>query len=113
MKKETLQTVLKDAIGGKFDEATERSVSELNGLLPCPFCGGDCDPEGWLKRNGKGDVYERGPECEQCGATAESIDSWNSRKPARKYIKNNLSTCVLSDPYCECDIGKRCKRLPD
>jgi hypothetical protein len=45
--------------------------------LPCPFCGGDVDPEGWL--NGDG---ERGPECETCGATAPSLKRWNIRVPA-------------------------------
>jgi hypothetical protein len=43
-------------------------------LQPCPFCGGRCDPHGWLKANG-----ERGPECEGCGATAVSVYAWNFR----------------------------------
>lgn len=49
-------------------------------LLPCPFCGADCDPEGWYSGRGK-----RGPECTGCSATAESIAQWNSRwtAPAR------------------------------
>ena len=37
-------------------------------LKPCPFCGGVVDPEGL-----------RGPECEGCGATATSIESWELR----------------------------------
>lgn len=41
--------------------------------LPCPFCGGACDPAGWLSEQA------RGPECESCGATAENIDAWNRR----------------------------------
>ena len=45
-----------------------------NGNLPCPFCGGECDPAGWLGGDGK-----RGPECEECGATAESTEVWNTR----------------------------------
>lgn len=43
-------------------------------LLPCPFCGGNADPTGWLCNDGR-----RGPECEDCGATAESTEAWNSR----------------------------------
>lgn len=43
-------------------------------LKPCPFCGGECDPEGWLDGNGL-----RGPECEECGATARSAEAWNRR----------------------------------
>jgi hypothetical protein len=42
--------------------------------LPCPFCGGKCDPEGWF-----GDAVTRGPECETCGATANSMEWWNRR----------------------------------
>jgi len=59
-------------------------MSEEVTLLPCPFCGAlqeqddedmhYVDPEGW--KNGKGDV---GPQCLNCGATAESIESWNKR----------------------------------
>lgn len=45
--------------------------------LPCPFCGGECDPEGWLGER-DGHPY-RGPECNDCGATAESVEAWNRR----------------------------------
>lgn len=45
-----------------------------NGCLPCPFCGGVCDPEGWMGNDG-----ELGPECETCGSTAMSINAWNNR----------------------------------
>ena len=40
----------------------------------CPFCGGPVDPTGW-----KGQDDLRGPECEQCGATAPDMETWNSR----------------------------------
>jgi hypothetical protein len=44
-------------------------------LLPCPFCGStDIDAKGWMNGEGK-----TGPECEGCGATAESVDLWNTR----------------------------------
>lgn len=43
-------------------------------LKPCPFCGGEADPDGWM--NGDG---ECGPECESCGATASSVIVWNRR----------------------------------
>lgn len=45
-----------------------------NDILPCPFCGGEVDPHGWLDGYGN-----EGPECEQCGATARSLDDWNRR----------------------------------
>lgn len=46
-----------------------------NELKPCPFCGGKCDPKGWMNLDA-----EQGPECETCGATAGSVEAWNSRK---------------------------------
>jgi len=75
-------------------------------LEACPFCGGQVDPNGWLRNDGV-----RGPECEQCGATAESIEAWNTRTPDtererrafeaqellaeiyRRYLDNNLDEC--------------------
>lgn len=42
--------------------------------LPCPFCGGECDPEGWASDDGK-----RGPECDDCGVTAPDLKTWNTR----------------------------------
>ncbi|ONM43116.1 hypothetical protein BXT89_14270 [Halopseudomonas pachastrellae] len=44
------------------------------GNLPCPFCGCDVDPKGWLRGDGV-----RGPECDNCGATAASLEAWNKR----------------------------------
>lgn len=44
-------------------------------LMPCLLCGAsEVDATGW--RNGKGDS---GPQCLQCGATAESVAIWNNR----------------------------------
>lgn len=51
----------------------EAAVPVEDENLPCPFCGGACDPAGWLSEQA------RGPECESCGATAENIDDWNRR----------------------------------
>lgn len=45
-------------------------------LKPCPFCGGECDPDGWLGGDGT-----RGPECNDCGATARTVEDWNRRTP--------------------------------
>ena len=53
-------------------------------LKPCPFCGGIVDPEGWL-RNGR----VRGPECNDCGATAVSVSAWQERAqpaPDKDYV---------------------------
>jgi hypothetical protein len=40
----------------------------------CPFCGGEVDPTGWLRGDGV-----RGPECDDCGATAPSMEVWEQR----------------------------------
>lgn len=44
-------------------------------LKPCPFCNGTVDPEGWLCNDGT-----RGPECNDCGASARDLKTWNTRK---------------------------------
>jgi hypothetical protein len=41
---------------------------------PCPFCGGEVDPEGWLDNEGN-----RGPECWECGSLAPDMHTWNKR----------------------------------
>lgn len=43
----------------------------------CPFCGDEeVDPMGWMDGRGSS-----GPQCTQCGATAESVEAWNRRAP--------------------------------
>ncbi|MDT3665457.1 hypothetical protein ROK90_05430 [Cronobacter dublinensis] len=56
-------------------------VTDEKGNLPCPFCGGRCDPNGWMGSYDDG-VPMCGPECEDCGATASSIEEWNRRSTA-------------------------------
>lgn len=63
-----------DAALAAHSPASGVGERDENGNLPCPFCGGECDPAGWLGGDGK-----RGPECEECGATAESTEVWNTR----------------------------------
>lgn len=58
---------------------------------PCPFCGGQVDPEGWLRGDGV-----RGPECESCGATAPTIGVWNSVKPAEQHQGVPVAWIVVS-----------------
>jgi hypothetical protein len=43
-------------------------------VLPCPFCGGRCNPDGWMTQSGAS-----GPSCEECGATAYNESAWNRR----------------------------------
>lgn len=53
-------------------------------LLSCPFCGGKALPDGWRAHGGAS-----GPSCDQCGATAWSVYTWNSRIPIP--TQDNLS----------------------
>ncbi|WP_270735190.1 hypothetical protein [Leclercia adecarboxylata] len=54
------------------------AVVDENGLLPCPFCGGKCDAKGWAGI-APGGGLAHGPECENCGSTADSLENWNRR----------------------------------
>lgn len=43
-------------------------------LLPCPFCGSkNIDPEGWVSTDRKG------PACDDCSGSADTVELWNSR----------------------------------
>lgn len=54
----------------------------MTDLKHCPFCGSiNIDPEGWTSLaefEGTKD-YRSGPACDDCGASAQSIDEWNKR----------------------------------
>ncbi|WP_031524482.1 hypothetical protein [Siccibacter colletis] len=66
-----------DAICEAYRQAEQPvQVPDENGNLPCPFCGGKCDAEGWMGSYDEG-VPLCGPECEDCGATAISLKEWN------------------------------------
>ncbi len=56
--------------------AVWKGHAEEKELLPCPFCGGKANPDGWRANGGAS-----GPACDQCGATAWSVYTWNSRVP--------------------------------
>lgn len=55
-------------------------MSNAEKNAPCPFCGGQVDPTGWLRNDGV-----QGPECENCGATAPTLALWNCRRPAQQH----------------------------
>ncbi|MDI6405001.1 DUF551 domain-containing protein [Cronobacter malonaticus] len=80
-----------DNTSQKFESLAGRAVvADENGNLPCPFCGGRCDPNGWMGRYDDG-VPMCGPECEDCGATANSIEEWNRRHTAPASVKQPSS----------------------
>lgn len=68
-------------------------------LKPCPFCGGECDPDGWLGGDGT-----RGPECNDCGATARTVEDWNRRTPDFKQgLLRAAEICEAQSPrHTEC-----------
>lgn len=71
-----------DTTAQQFESLAGKSVvADENGNLSCPFCGGRCDPNGWMGSYDDG-VPMCGPECEDCGATANSIEEWNRRSTA-------------------------------
>ncbi|WAX22832.1 hypothetical protein MAJJADAN_00070 [Pseudomonas phage Amjad_SA] len=70
-------------------------------LKPCPFCGGKADPKGWL--NGDG---ERGPECEQCGATAGTAANWNRRAQLLAAIQGGMGEAEAEKQLQEWARGK-------
>ncbi len=57
---------------------TEAEAEIVIKAKECPFCGGLVDTTNWLG-HGKEGKDIRGPECEQCGATAPDMETWNSR----------------------------------
>lgn len=63
------------------------SVEKLNEA--CPFCGGAVDPEGWLRGDGV-----RGPECDDCGATAISMEVWRQRVPTAPTAAEELEAVL-------------------
>lgn len=54
--------------------AVWKDRQDKRALLPCPFCGGRCIPDGWQTQSGAS-----GPACDNCGATTWSVDTWNTR----------------------------------
>lgn len=63
----------------------------MSELLPCPFCASTrIDAEGWMCNDGR-----KGPACDDCGASAESVETWNSR-PEEAKLRTALRRAALS-----------------
>lgn len=53
-------------------------------LKPCPFCGStNVDPEGWAATDADGNNLREGPCCDDCNASADSVEAWNTRAADR------------------------------
>lgn len=64
---------------------TEPVLSEAV-LKPCPFCGSpNVDPEGWAALDAQ-NVQTSGPACDDCGASAQSVERWNARQEGRQAL---------------------------
>ncbi|WP_235200912.1 hypothetical protein [Pseudomonas aeruginosa] len=63
---------------------------------PCPFCGGEVDPTGWLRGDGT-----RGPECNYCGATARSMEAWQTRTALAQPEGGLVIGCLCGMPMTE------------
>ncbi len=58
-------------------------------LFPCPFCGStSIDPTGWASTDCAG------PACDNCNATADTVQTWNRRvakwQPIKTAPKNEM-----------------------
>ncbi|HHJ1578114.1 TPA: hypothetical protein ACQGTZ_000201 [Pseudomonas aeruginosa] len=63
---------------------------------PCPFCGGEVGPTGWLRGDGT-----RGPECNYCGATARSMEAWQTRAALAQPEGAPVIGCLCGMPMTE------------
>ncbi|HCF5915432.1 TPA: hypothetical protein NIH48_004877 [Pseudomonas aeruginosa] len=75
------------------------SVEQAGGDVepaPCPFCGGEVDPTGWLRGDGA-----RGPECNYCGATARSMEAWQTRTALTQPEGGPVIGCLCGMPMTE------------
>jgi hypothetical protein len=75
---ENEQAVIEDAIEG-YLSTRDCPVVKHHGCYPvrlllCPFCQSkNIDPTGWASTD------RSGPACDDCGATAETVEIWNTR----------------------------------
>lgn len=70
-------------------------------LKPCPFCGStNVDPEGWSGLNVDDHTPRKGPACDDCNASADSVDQWNTR-PHEAELQNQLEVANVNRGLAE------------
>lgn len=62
------------------------AILEMN-MKCCPFCGSiDVDPQFSASQKEEDGPIVHGPGCMDCGATAETVDNWNTRKDTHESV---------------------------
>lgn len=83
-------------------------------LLACPFCGSsNIDPTGWstLPEYAKTPEERSGPACDDCGATATSIQHWNTRTASPRPDGKALAEIEFGARLSASEVA--CYRWPD
>lgn len=82
-------------------------MREKTELKACPFCGSaNVDPEGWAATDQTGGNYRTGPCCDDCGASADSVERWNTRAQPTPQDQGSIP-----DEITETAIRSRAKAL--
>lgn len=73
-------------------------LSQIN-MKACPFCGSlDVDAQFAAAQNHKGGPIEHSPGCMDCGATAPTLDLWNTRNDSGESVmveyRDDLLPCL-------------------
>lgn len=64
---------------------------EVVALRACPFCGSEnIDAEGWASTD------RAGPACDDCGASADTVEIWNSR-PGEDRLNRTVQLVMAHD----------------
>lgn len=72
-------------------------------LLPCPHCGSD-DVGPITFKGCNGDVWDEFIACGGCGATAETVEAWNSRAERTCHDASVDSSTQFYCSECECTV---------
>jgi len=81
-------------------------MSEVK-LKMCPFCkSADIDPEGWMSSDQEGGNIRQGPACNNCGASADTVDLWNTR-PTEDALYTVAERMAAAKTIPELNIAKR------
>lgn len=73
------------------------SLSKIS-MKACPFCGSlDVDAQFSASQKDEGGPIEHSPGCMDCGATAETVEIWNTRKDSGESVMVEYRGDLLPD----------------